>query len=162
MTAYINRSNVLGKPNERFVAIASWIRLVPLDETKGLTVKSIKMMLIYDQTLGPCLTVIEANDLDATDKWAEEQARLQKWQRFAERGAHLKWLLTHPLSSLSLALRSPASPESRRKIPTFKYNKSDESEGQLRMSPRFQRRLVFRNIQTRCICDEGVLQRAAK
>jgi len=106
-------------------------------------VDSIRGTLSYDETLGPTLIAVgqilltlicdarplikpflELNDLQASVDWAEDQARLQKQQRYADRVAHLKWLLTHPWRCI--ASLSPAFLESRSKIPTL-MSKSDES-----------------------------------
>jgi hypothetical protein len=71
---------------------------------------------------------LELSDLQASIKWAEDQARLQKEQQYADRVAYLTRILTYPWSCITLAL-SP-SLESRSNIPTL-TSKSDESiEGQ--------------------------------
>ena len=69
---------------------------------------------------------IEVNDFQASLKWAEDQARLEKEQRHAERVAYLKKVLTYPWSCITFAL-SPASTESYLKIPTS----MSESDGSI-------------------------------
>jgi len=104
---------------------------------------SIRGRVSQDETLGPIVTLVgevlnlicdterlisiyfsmEVNDFQASLKWAEDQARLEKEQRYAERVACLKKVLTYPWSCITFAL----SPSSNSKIPTS----MSESDGSI-------------------------------